>query len=333
MQNKNIDMYKKVSLVCDEFGLTVENLDSLPMHSMIQQLQKGFTTQRDDLEGLYRDKNSLLAYCLYYHLTNPEAYEHAMQGLCWPVFEQITEFGPGPGTFSRELCDKFFAPQVPEKKYFAIERVQTFLSLTQKIVGKPFRKGPAPQHSGGLLFFTSSFNEISLEEFEALEQNLRPKAIGLLEPGTKENFKKIQQLRSKLIKKGYKVIFPCMRQSECPSDWCHQKFDMSYQYEGLLKKWHLERKSRSMIFHFYVLEDFYLQQKELSPSYFGQSSHDARIVQAYKALKFKRDFEVCSKDYFGIYSMAFRGLKKSQIKEIKSLRSGQALTIRNLNPS
>ena len=58
------------------------------------------------------------------------------------------------------------------------------------------------------------------DEFEALM---------ILEPATSQDGRKLLELRSQLIQKGYSIWAPCLHQLACPlltkskTDWCHDR--------------------------------------------------------------------------------------------------------------
>lgn len=147
--------------------------------------------------------------------------------------ETSLDWGAGPGTASfalaknLELHQQFKNQILIEKSTEAIKSFQDLhihlknphitSELSFKKINSDFKKS--------LLVFSYSITEMNSlpdgwTQFEALM---------ILEPSTKQDGRKLLELRKKLISEGYSIWAPCTHQSDCPlleksnGDWCHDR--------------------------------------------------------------------------------------------------------------
>ncbi len=77
-------------------------------------------------------------------------------------------------------------------------------------------------------------------------------AILIIEPATEQDGRKLIQLRSELIDKGYTIYAPCTHQLECPllvdskHDWCHHRIIPELSHELKTIEAHLPMKNHSL---------------------------------------------------------------------------------------
>lgn len=174
-----------------------------------------------------------LAYRHYYfplnYIRNQRVIE---QGLALHFFnglEHTVDWGAGPGTASLALHHGLRL-----KSQFLIEKSNQALSVFKDIYDQlqspiassalDFKKIQTDKNKT-LLAFSYSLTEMSdlppgWEQFEALM---------ILEPSTRDDGRKLLQLRQQLIEEGFYIWAPCLHQKQCPllihskNDWCHDR--------------------------------------------------------------------------------------------------------------
>lgn len=78
-----------------------------------------------------------------------------------------------------------------------------------------------------LIIASYMINELRKEDRIKVACNLYEKAnkvLVIIEPGTKDGFKNIRDIRDALLKKGANIVAPCMHENKCminEDDWCH----------------------------------------------------------------------------------------------------------------
>lgn len=145
---------------------------------------------------------------------------------------RIVDFGSGPGTFHFAALDSkihfdhwtFVEKSSRAKNHHRIISTKIFphaslnsCTWTEELTNQ--------NPEGSLVVSSYSLNELTqapqwLHNFEA---------ILLVEPSTVECGRKLQEIRSELIKNGYSIWAPCTHQDQCPlltetkNDWCHHR--------------------------------------------------------------------------------------------------------------
>lgn len=122
-----------------------------------------------------------------------------------------------------------------------------------------------------LLCFSYSLTELS----ELPEWAYQAEAIAIIEPGTEVDGRKLLDLRTKLIEKGYHIYAPCTHQGACPllihskHDWCHDRvhFQQPAGWEKLEDKLPIKNRTLAMS---------YLLARKTKPS--KVTANQARIV-------------------------------------------------------
>lgn len=122
---------------------------------------------------------------------------------------------------------------------------------------------------------------------------LECEALLIVEPSTREDGRKLQELRGELLKKGFHIYAPCTHAGDCPlltqskTDWCHDRifFEAPSWFEGLEKL--LPMKNRTITFS-------YLLARKSEP--FRRPDGLARITGDRLEEKGKTRQLVCRKD-------------------------------------
>lgn len=143
--------------------------------------------------------------------------------------ETTIDWGAGPGTASLALAQNLNLKNqfMIEKSIAATKEFQDLhaqLKSPQATADLNLKKINSDAKKT-LLVFSYSLTEMSAlpagwDQFEALM---------ILEPATKQDGRKLLELRKKLIAEGYTIWAPCVHQNDCPlleksnSDWCHDR--------------------------------------------------------------------------------------------------------------
>ena len=138
------------------------------------------------------------------------------------LFDEIVEFGSGPGTFQIAAHHSGY-----KWKWTCLEasaKAQKIHQEHAKTFGmsQPDFTKVWPTRSQSL--FTSSY---VLNETELPTEAFSYDHILIIEPSTQNASRKLMELRSKLIDRGYHIWAPCTHMQACPllenskKDWCH----------------------------------------------------------------------------------------------------------------
>jgi hypothetical protein len=142
--------------------------------------------------------------------------------------DHVLEFGSGLGSASTAL-----ALNSEISRYSFIERSTEAQSLHKKILDRLSpnlttswsKEIPNQIGSSTLALFSYSLTELSVLP----EWAFSAEALMIIEPSTQTDGRKLLQLRSELIKRGYSIWAPCPHQGSCPllaeskTDWCHDR--------------------------------------------------------------------------------------------------------------
>lgn len=150
-------------------------------------------------------------------------------------FEGLSHFidwGSGPGTASLALAaDEKIRPQIKSQTLFdhSPAVLKHFSDLHTQLVNAQttgqlrLKSVPHPQQT--LLTFSYSLTELN-EPPEGWNQF---EALMILEPSTRDDGRKLLELREKIKAAGYSIWAPCTHQMACPlltkskHDWCHDR--------------------------------------------------------------------------------------------------------------
>ncbi len=138
-----------------------------------------------------------------------------------------------------------------------------------------------------------------------------------IEPGTKDFFGKMLNIRRALLSSGWHVLYPCPEESECPmkgtENWCHQFVHVSHDPE-------VERLSQIMKLDRKLLP---LTVQVFSKKSYPRTSE--RLVRVYPETKFSFEWQVCHNNVLEDYQVMKRGMEKSTEKAVGRMLSGDGL--------
>ncbi len=139
------------------------------------------------------------------------------------------DWGAGPGTASFAL-----AKNLVLKNQILIEKSNDALRAFQDL--QPQLRNPNQTTELNLKKINSDVKKTMLVfSYSLTEMNTLPEgwnqfeALMILEPATKQDGRKLLELRNKLISEGFTIWAPCVHQQSCPlleeskTDWCHDR--------------------------------------------------------------------------------------------------------------
>lgn len=313
-------------------------------------LKENFTSHRHNIKRYRDDARLVSAYALIYMLTNKAKFNFILNQLNSEQKADLlacnfVEIGCGPGTFLWSLIDSFpefssqmwgieISPLMREQgeklaKYFYPDKKIFFTDEISRI----------PKSKPSVVVFGHSFNEIGLDEALKMIEQLSPKGIIFLEPGTRESFESLVSLRTILPEKGYSGVYPCPNfSSSCPleirDDWCHQKVFLKHEesLERICQMAKLDRRTMAICCQIYWLESL----KNSETKDYTQAKF--RYLRFLNETKFSLDIEVCTQEEFDggqnliaeKWEILKKGLKKSQVNDFKKISWGQDLELNSV---
>lgn len=292
----------------------------------IELLSKNFTSNRNKLSDYLSDPKLVSAYTCFYLTTNIPKLSASLSKFDFSVdlaeYEWI-DIGMGPGTFSLSLFE-----MDASLKIYGLENSEQMLTQANSLVkglypeadwrGVSDYKSIPEKSKKRIGIFGHSANEMGESFILKLIEELDLDEILFIEPGTKEFFKKMRNLRTKLISKQFNNLYPCSDKGACPmpeDDWCHQYVKVTHDVsvERLSQMGKKDRRLLPLTLHFYSrLRDFNHQKSV--------------ITRQYEATKFSCEWQICSECKLRELQVMFRGMKKSEVKELKAFLPGKLIS-------
>lgn len=207
-----------------------------------------------------------IAYLAYYFPLNflrAQAVLEEAQARKFPAttnkIEEIIDFGSGLGSGSLPWMMAY-----PNKKYHFIESSRRARELHQKILaqlsleknGKWSTEAQFQVKPDDVNHVASVFS-YSLTELQTLPSwALRNSEFILIEPSTREDGRKLLQIREELLAKTFSLWAPCVHQLSCPlltqskTDWCHDRIHLDPPSWLVAIENHLPFKNRTLTFSY-----------------------------------------------------------------------------------
>ncbi len=293
--------------------------------SAIEEVSEKFTRQRERITDYLRDPRLVAAYTAFYALTNipklrevlrwmPEAWVKELQS------STLIDLGAGPGTFSQAWTAAGVPRTVYQIEQSPLMREQA-LKLWSAFGTGALVQGPRWEWSvpnPKLLLFGHSANEMDVATAVRYIDAVDPDHVLFVEPGTKEFFPKMLELRAHLLKLGHRILFPCPLPTACPmdrsDDWCHQFIHVRQDPE-VERLTQLARKDRKLL---------PLTVQAFSRTFSSENPRE-RVVRVHSETKFAHDWEVCRDNQLQRYQILKRDLTKTESKALGELRAGAAV--------
>ncbi|HEY1079376.1 MAG TPA: small ribosomal subunit Rsm22 family protein [Bdellovibrio sp.] len=235
-------------------------MDSKALAKCVLALSDFFIHQPDDATP-WNESWAQVAYLSYFlplNLTRLKGIiEEADKRSFFAGLEDVIDFGAGLATASLALAEKH------NFKFHLIERS----SEPQHIIEKYFpqfkatewqRTFSAPRLNNAkktLAVFSYSLTELS----DIPDWAYQCEALMLVEPSTQQDGRKLQELRQRLLDKGFHVWAPCTHEGPCPlltqskTDWCHDRVHFDAPEWFLKMEEQLPMKNRTLTMSYVLL--------------------------------------------------------------------------------
>jgi hypothetical protein len=290
----------------------------------IEELSLKFTQKREKISDYLSDERLTSAYTAFYLTTNMPKLEAVFKWMPKAWIEQIRtgtfiDVGAGPGTFSlafREWVDapvKIMQIETSSVMREQAKRIWEGLYPDEKLLLKP--------EGEKFLFFGHSANEMGPEAALKYVKEYDPDHILFIEPGTKEFFPQMLEIREALFKVGFNILFPCPTADACPlkgsdTDWCHQFIQVKQgsdieRLSQLVKK---DRRNLPLTVHAFSKT-------------FSRVNPESRVIRVYPETKFSYEWETCELNHVEHYQIMKRGLNKDALTKLSEALAGSEVEI------
>jgi hypothetical protein len=217
-----------------------------------------------------------LAYMVYYFPLNvarlQSVLSESMTAFPWETVTSILDFGSGPGTVHAALE----ATSLSAKPIHSIELDERAIAIHKKLGMKkwPVRwstKLPTQIEPGTLGIFSYSL----LEQPEVESRLADFEHLLIVTPSTREQGRKLLEVRREFIAKGFTSWAPCPHDVACPlltqsaHDWCHDRI----AFEA--PEWFAKLESHLPFYNHTVTYSYWFASKTARPK---RTSTSARII-------------------------------------------------------
>ena len=299
----------------------------------IEEISEKFTTNRDKISDYLKEPRLVAAYSVFYLLTNIPKLGEVLKWLPkdWVNLLKDCDFidmGAGPGTFSlawKNLGGEGEFYQIEQSKLMKDQGRKIWEAFCDKKLSQSSHwewKGEGAK----FMLFGHSANEMGVDVVLKYIETINPEHILFIEPGTKDFFSKMLDIRSHLLTRHYNVLYPCPGPGECPmkgdKDWCHQfiRIDHGPEIERMSQMIKKDRKLMPL-----TIQAFSRTFKRQNP--------EERIVRVLPETKFSHDWQVCHSNNLEHYQLMKRDIPKATSKMLSDILAGEAVeteTIKNL---
>jgi ribosomal protein RSM22 (predicted rRNA methylase) len=291
----------------------------------VEEISLKFTKDRENISDYLKSPRLVAAYTAFYLLTNLPKLNEVFKWMPRNWVELLKDcafidLGAGPGTFS--LAWKSYGGR---GDFYQLE-LSTLMKEQGKKIWDAIYSEALFQGSRfdwkidkpKFLLFGHSANEMGVEAAIRYIEIIRPDHILFIEPGTKDFFLKMLDLRSYLINEKYNLLYPCPNELECPlkstEDWCHQFVHVKQDIE-------IERISQMLKKDRKLLP---LTVQAFSKTFKTNNPHE-RLVRVLPETKFCHEWEVCHDNKLEHYQLMKRDLTKQDSKALSAVLSGEGL--------
>jgi ribosomal protein RSM22 (predicted rRNA methylase) len=250
------------SLLADE---KIKLSDSAKIASHVQRLSDHYIS-KPQVTTPWDEPFTRIAYLAYYFPLNflrAQAVFEEAQVRKFPAttnkIEEIIDFGSGLGSGSLPWMMAY-----PNKNYHFIESSRLARDLHQKILSqlgleKNGKWSAEPQFHAKTDYanHVASVFSYSLTELQTLPNwALKNSELILIEPSTREDGRKLLQIRQELLAETFSLWAPCVHQLSCPlltqskTDWCHDRIHLSPPSWLVAIENHLPFKNRTLTFSY-----------------------------------------------------------------------------------
>lgn len=291
----------------------------------IAEISEKFTKNRERISDYLKDPKLVAAYTAFYLLTNVPKLEEVLKWMDPKWIQELKkcdfiDLGAGPGTFSfawklQGAGGSFYQIELSPLMKEQGKKIWDGLYQEQLFQGSRWEwKTEKPK----FLLFGHSANEMGFETAKRYIEDINPDHILFIEPGTKEFFGTMLEIRSWLLKQKYHVLYPCPQPLDCPmagtKDWCHQFIHVK-QDDEVERLSQMARKDRKLL---------PLTVQAFSKTFTFENPAE-RLVRVLPETKFSHEWEVCHNNQLEHYQVMKRDMSKSESKALAEILAGAAI--------
>lgn len=292
----------------------------------IEEISIKFTKDRNSIGDYLKDSRLVSAYTAFYLLTNIPKLKEVLKWMPVAWVEELKncdfiDLGAGPGTFSlawKELGGKGDFYQVELSQLMREQGKKIWDGFHQEKLYQGIKWEWKLQKPRFLLFGHSA-NEMGAAAAISYIEKINPDHILFIEPGTKNFFPVMREIRNYLLSHDHSVLYPCPNSQECPmrnsaEDWCHQfiQIKQDAEIERISQMARKDRKLLPLTVHAYSKT-------------FKTKNPSERIVRVLPETKFSMEWEVCHENVLEHYQIMQRDLSKEVSKELSGLLAGESV--------
>ena len=303
----------------------------------IEEISVKFTKERAKIGDYLKDPRLVSAYTAFYLLTNIPKLEEVLKWMPDEWIGQLKkcdfiDLGAGPGTFSFAWKELGGSGDFYQIELSALMKEQG-KKIWQGFHTESLRQGSRWEWTSGnekFVLFGHSANEMGAKTAIEYIEKINPDHILFIEPGTKDFFPKMLEIRDYLLKKNWNVLYPCPLALECPmkgseSDWCHQFIHVKQdaEIERISQMAKKDRKLLPLTVHAYSKT-------------FEAKNPSERLVRVLPETKFSFEWEVCHDNVIEQDQVMKRDLTKLETRELSEVLAGISVEtelVKNLEKS
>lgn len=290
----------------------------------IEELSKKFTIERERIEDYLRDPRLASAYTAFYLSTNMPKFEAILPWFSKEILEEfkqcaLIDVGSGPGTFSIAFREWKGRGEILQLETSELMRQQAMKLWQGLYSDETLHQNKRLEWNGTkLMLFGHSANEMGVDKVLGYIKDYDPEHILFIEPGTKDFFSKMLEIREKLLETHYRILYPCPNEESCPvrdsDDWCHQYVHVNHSQdvERMTQLAGKDRRNLPLTVHLY--------SRTLSL----MGVHE-RILRVYPETKFSFEWDVCHDNHKEHYQLQKRHLSKIELKQFSSITPGDSI--------
>jgi ribosomal protein RSM22 (predicted rRNA methylase) len=303
----------------------------------IEEISIKFTKDRHKIGDYLKDPRLVSAYTAFYLLTNIPKLEEVLK---WMPQEWISllkncdfiDLGAGPGTFSMAWKELGGSGEFYQIELSALMKEQG-KKIWQGFHSENLKQGSRWEWTSGnekFLLFGHSANEMGSKVAIDYIEKINPDHILFIEPGTKDFFPTMLEIRDHLLKKNWNVLYPCPLALECPmkgsdTDWCHQFIQVKQdaEIERISQMAKKDRKLLPLTVHAYSKT-------------FSSKNPTERLERVLPETKFSFEWEICHNNVLEHYQVMKRDLSKQESRQLGEVLAGESVEtelIKNLERS
>lgn len=292
----------------------------------IEEISLKFTRERDKIGDYLKDPRLVSAYTVFYLLTNIPKLGEVLKWMPedWTLQLKKCDFidlGAGPGTFSvawKQLGATGVFHQIELSSLMKDQGRKIWQGLYQEEL-KQGSRWEWNSSNEKFLLFGHSANEMGSKVAIDYIEKINPDHILFIEPGTKDFFSKMLEIRDYLLKNNWNVLYPCPLSLECPmkgseNDWCHQFINVKQdsEIERISQMARKDRKLLPLTVHSYSKT-------------FSAKNTAERLVRVLPETKFSFEWEVCHNNQIEQDQVMKRDLTKQETRELSELLAGASI--------